>query len=75
MPSDRSFKIMTRIAIAEGAIVFGLLLYLLQLSSIISPMFTLLGGIIVTIMALILIFISERITRVSVVEKTNQFTV
>ena len=38
MPSDRSFWILIRIAVAEVAIIFTLLMYILQLKSVIRPL-------------------------------------
>ena len=40
MPSSRSFWIIVRIAVAEAAIIFGLLMYILQLESVIRPLST-----------------------------------
>lgn len=57
MPSNRRFWIIIRIAVAEGAIIFGLLMYILQLNSVISSritwplatLFTIIAGVLVTI--------------------------
>jgi hypothetical protein len=39
MPSDRRFWIMIRIAVVELVIIFALLMYILQLNSLIRPTF------------------------------------
>jgi hypothetical protein len=40
MPRDRSFWIMARIAVFESYIIIGLLMYILQLNSVIRPAYT-----------------------------------
>jgi len=60
MPSDRRFWIIIRIAVAEGAIIFGLLMYILQLNSVISSTFTWPLATIFTLIAMVLLAIAER---------------
>ena len=38
MPSDRRFWIIIRITVAEASIIFAILMYILQLKSVISPL-------------------------------------
>lgn len=60
MPSDRNFWITIRIGVAEAAIIFGLLMYILQLKSVIRPLQTWpLAGIFASI-AFILLSIAEK---------------
>lgn len=40
MPSDRRFWIIIRITVAEASIIFALLMYILQLKSMIRPLST-----------------------------------
>lgn len=52
MPSDRSFWIMARIAVFESFIIIGLLMYVLQLNSVISstvtwPLASIFGSIVI----------------------------
>jgi hypothetical protein len=60
MPSDRRFWIMLRIAVAELAIIFGLLMYILQLNSVIRPLQTWPFASIFTIITFILLSIAEK---------------
>jgi len=60
MSSNRSFWIIIRIAVAEGAIIFGLLMYILQLNSVISSTFTWSLPTIFTLIAMVLLAIAER---------------
>ena len=40
MPSNRSFRILTRTVFFEGAIIFSLIMYILELKSVISSTVT-----------------------------------
>ena len=40
MPSNRSFRIITRLAFFEGAIIISLIMYILELKSVISSTVT-----------------------------------
>ena len=63
MPSDRNFWIMIRIAVAETSIIFALLMYILQLKSVIRPLSTWpLAGIFAAI-AFTLLAIAEKSTK------------
>ena len=60
MPSNRSVRIITRIAFFEGAIIFSLLMYILQLNSVISSTFTWPLATIFVVIESILLAIVER---------------
>jgi len=60
MPSNRRFWIIIRISVAEAAIIFGLLMYILQLKSVISPLSTWPLATIFTLIAMVLLAIAER---------------
>jgi hypothetical protein len=60
MSSNRRFWLIIRIAFAAGAIIFGLLMYILHLKSVISLRITLPLAILFTIIAGILLNIAER---------------
>ena len=60
MPSNRSVRIITRIAFFEGAIIFSLLMYILQLNSVISSTFTWPLATIFVVIESILLVIVER---------------
>ncbi len=60
MPNDRRFWIIIRIAFVAGAMVFGLLMYILHLKSVISLRITLPLAILFTIIAVILLNIAEK---------------
>lgn len=60
MPSDRRFWIIIRITVAEASIIFAILMYILQLKSMIRPLSTWpLAGIFAAI-AMVLLAIAER---------------
>jgi hypothetical protein len=60
MPSDRRFWIRIRIAFVAGAMMFGLLMYILHLKSVISLRITLPLAILFTIIAVTLLNIAEK---------------
>lgn len=60
MPSDRRFWIMIRIAFVAGAMIFGLLMYILHLKSVISLRITLPLAIVFTTIAAIILNIAEK---------------
>ena len=60
MPSDKRFWIIIRMAAAEAAIIFALLMYILQLKSVIRPLQTWpLAGIFAAI-AVVILSIAEK---------------
>ena len=61
MSSDRRFWILIRIAVLELIIIFALLMYILQLKSVIGPLQTWsLAGIFVSIAAMILSIVEKK---------------
>jgi hypothetical protein len=60
MPSNRTFWILIRIAVAEGAIICGLLIYILHLKSVISLRITLPLAILFTLIVGILLNNAEK---------------
>ena len=60
MPSNRSFRIITRIAFFEGAIIFSLLMYILELKSVIGSTFTWPLATLFVVIEMMLLVIVER---------------
>jgi hypothetical protein len=60
MPSDRRFWIKIRIAFVAGVLIFGLLMYILHLKSVISLRITLPLAMLFTMIAVIILNIAEK---------------
>lgn len=60
MPTDRHFWIRIRLAFVAGALIFGLLMYILHLKSVISLRITLPLAMIFTMIAGVILNIAEK---------------
>lgn len=60
MPSDRSFWILIRIAVVELVIIFALLMYILQLNSVISPLSAMSSAVMFSAIAVLLLSIVKK---------------
>jgi hypothetical protein len=60
MPSDRRFWIMIRIAVVELVIIFTLLMYILQLNSLIRPTSAMTSAVMFSAIAVLLLSIVKK---------------